>query len=99
MEFDKVNFMKLIMKTLACTPNQNFDQESYDESVLKPAQNLRELRNNVDNVLFDEHMIVETLNTLKNILIAKNLPDNELHERLQAFNEINGIHPFVKQLS
>jgi hypothetical protein len=85
------DFVGSAFKAIACTPNQNFDTESYQAGVVEPARRLRRLMETQGGEEIAESRIAETLAALDGILRCKRCDDGERLERLRDTLADNGL--------
>jgi len=80
---EKTPILGSIMKIIACTPNKNFDDDSYEQKVIEPTRQLRRLYEELGNKELSTEQIFWAYTTLKDILIAKQVEEEERIERLE----------------
>lgn len=84
-------FLGSAFKAIACTPNQNFDVESYQAGVVEPARRLRRLMEAEGGAEVGEPRVGEVLAALDGILRCKRVEEGERHERLRDVLADNGL--------
>jgi len=93
---DAPTFLGSVMKAIACTPNLNFDPESYERGVVEPTRALRRMEDELGEGEVDERRAREVVERLSGILEAKALPPQERGEWLR---EVVAAHPLKDRLT
>ncbi len=87
-----------VMKAVACTPNRNFDEASYQRGVIEPAQQIRRLQEELGDARPSDEQIRQVIAWLEGILDCKQVDRQERAERLSeivALHELQALLPHL----
>jgi len=76
-------FLGSVMKAIACTPNQCFDNELYQKGVIEPARRIRQLQEELGDQPPDEARMREALELLFRIFETKGVDPAEREDRIK----------------
>ncbi len=93
---DVPTFLGSVMKAIACTPNKNFDEQSYAQGVVEPARHIRRLMEELGDSQPGEQQAREVIDLLLKIFETKQVDIEEREERIReilARNKLEGMFP------
>ncbi len=82
------------------TPNSNWDDEEYEEGVVKPYNEIQAIQNQIENgeITLNNEIIRKCLENLKMIFKTKKLPEDEQREWLNQMLEETGLNYQFKDI-
>ena len=83
MNTDGTIFFGAVLKAIACTPNRNTDEASYERDVLEPCRAIRAIAERVGDGVPSEEQVHQTLSLLSRVLEAKRVDPTEREERIR----------------
>jgi hypothetical protein len=96
MEEQATAFLDTVLKTIACTPNRNFDPSEYSHRVVEPTRRIRKLSEELGGRRPSDAQIREVMDLLLGILQAKQVDmgerESRIHEILDG-GQIRALFP------
>ena len=84
-------FLGSIMKAIACTPNRNFNNESYTRGVIEPTSKIRQLMQEPSDKCLTDNQMKEVLSMLATIFETKMVDMKEREERINDILKLNNL--------